>query len=65
MRIHVNTQELNAGIATVIRALSARTTVSILEGTWKLPEAGCCCAVPIFPFKSKPTCLQPCRRRGQ
>ena len=34
MRIHMNTQELNAGISTVIKALSARTTVSILEGIY-------------------------------
>ena len=34
MRIHINTQELNAGISTVIKALSVRTTVSILEGIY-------------------------------
>ena len=34
MRIHINTQELNAGISTVIKALSTRTTVSILEGIY-------------------------------
>lgn len=34
MRIFVDTQELNAGILTVIKALSPRTTASILEGIY-------------------------------
>lgn len=34
MRFFVDTNELNAGISTVIKALPARTTVSILEGIY-------------------------------
>ena len=41
MRIHINTQELNAGISTVIKALSVRTTVSILEGIYLEASNGC------------------------
>lgn len=34
MRFYINTAELNAGISTVVKALSAKTTVSILEGIY-------------------------------
>ena len=34
MRFFVDTNELNAGISTVVKALPARTTVSILEGIY-------------------------------
>ena len=34
MYFNINTQDLNAGISTVIKALSARTTMSILEGIY-------------------------------
>ena len=44
MKLTVDTQELNAVLAVASKALSAKSTVSILEGIYM---ASCCCAAPI------------------